>query len=57
MAPVLALTQRKNSPHSHSDCRLTVYARRTARLKEQEFYDKHGGLGQRILYLVFSALA
>ena len=55
MAPVLALTQRKNSPHSGG--RLTAYARRTARLKEQDFYDEHGGLGQRILYLVFSALA
>ena len=35
-------------------CRSSDYARRQARLEEHEFYDQHGGLGQRVLYRIIS---
>ena len=35
-------------------CRSSDYARQQARLEEQEFHDRNGGFGQRVLYRIIS---
>lgn len=55
MTPLIVFIRPKKFETALSCCRSTDYACRKARLEEQEFYDRNGGLGQRILYWIISA--
>lgn len=56
MSPPIASIRRRTFEATASSGRRTDYASRNAQVKEQRFYVQSGGIGQRMLYRVVSAL-
>ena len=54
MTPLVVLFRRRESPATLSGSGQTDHACRKARFEAARFYRRNGGLGQRILYRIFS---